>query len=85
MSSTVSPGAPRPTPLLVFGIDAGDPALLEEWIADGSLPHLAALVREGACTRARKLPLDPWLALSVSAVRVAGIVALAAHSTASCA
>jgi len=38
-------------PLLVFGIDAGDPALLEEWIADGSLPHLAALVRDGSCTR----------------------------------
>jgi len=39
------------TPLLVFGIDAGDPALLESWIADGSLPHLAALVREGSCAR----------------------------------
>ncbi len=39
------------TPLLVFGIDAGDPALLESWIADGSLPHLAALVREGSRTR----------------------------------
>ncbi len=39
------------TPLLVFGIDAGDPALLERWIADGSLPHLAALVREGSRAR----------------------------------
>lgn len=39
------------TPLLVFGIDAGDPALLEQWIADGSMPHLAALVRDGSRTR----------------------------------
>ena len=39
------------TPLLVFGIDAGDPDLLEQWIADGSLPHLAALVREGSHAR----------------------------------
>lgn len=44
---TATPAAP----LLVFGIDAGDPDLLESWIADGSLPHLAALVREGTYAR----------------------------------
>lgn len=57
----------RPAPLLVFGIDAGDPDLLESWIADGSLPHLAALVREGshARTGGDELSMEhgAWIAL----------------------
>ncbi len=57
----------RSAPLLVFGIDAGDPELLESWIADGSLPHLAALVREGSRARTGGAELSmehgAWIAL----------------------
>lgn len=45
---------PPPTPLarvIVLGIDAASPELLERWIADGSLPNLAALVARGASSR----------------------------------
>jgi predicted AlkP superfamily phosphohydrolase/phosphomutase len=38
-------------PLVIFGIDCGDPALLEQWLADGSLPALAALRARGAWGR----------------------------------
>ena len=36
------------TKVLVFGVDAMEPRLLEEWIEDGSLPTLAALKARGA-------------------------------------
>ena len=36
-----------PTKLLVLGIDAASPALVDEWIADGTLPNLAALAKRG--------------------------------------
>ena len=39
--------------LLVLGIDAASPQLLEEWIADGSLPNLAALAARGVTARTR--------------------------------
>jgi predicted AlkP superfamily phosphohydrolase/phosphomutase len=40
-----------PTRLLVIGIDAASPDLLDAWTADGSLPNLAALVNRGLVTR----------------------------------
>ncbi|MDQ6831377.1 MAG: alkaline phosphatase family protein [Gemmatimonadota bacterium] len=46
---------PAPTRLLVLGIDAGSPELLDTWIADGTLPNLAALVERGVVGRARGL------------------------------
>jgi len=36
-----------PARLLILGIDAASPALLRQWMADGSLPHLAALAARG--------------------------------------
>ncbi|MBC8087441.1 MAG: alkaline phosphatase family protein [Phycisphaerae bacterium] len=39
--------------LIVLGIDAASPDLLERWIADGSLPNLAALVRRGTVSLLR--------------------------------
>ncbi|MCC7362157.1 MAG: alkaline phosphatase family protein [Anaerolineales bacterium] len=38
-------------PLIILGLDAGDPRLLETWSADGRLPTLAALRRRGAWGR----------------------------------
>ena len=37
-----------PTRLLVIGIDAASPDLLDAWTADGTLPNLAALRSEGS-------------------------------------
>jgi len=42
-----------PTRLLVLGIDAASPDLLDRWIADGTLPHLRALVARGVVGRTR--------------------------------
>jgi predicted AlkP superfamily phosphohydrolase/phosphomutase len=42
-----------PTKLLVIGIDAASPALLDAWTADGTLPNLAALVARGLVGRTR--------------------------------
>jgi predicted AlkP superfamily phosphohydrolase/phosphomutase len=42
-----------PTRLLVIGIDAASPDLLDAWIADGTLPSLAALSRRGLVARTR--------------------------------
>ncbi|WP_411279137.1 hypothetical protein [Gemmatimonas sp.] len=39
------------TPVLAFGIDAGDSARRESWIADGSVLPRAALVRTDVCAR----------------------------------
>ncbi len=36
--------------MLVIGLDAGTPDLLERWMADGSMPYLAGLARAGACS-----------------------------------
>jgi len=45
----VSGGAPAR--LVVLGVDAAAPALLERWTGDGTLPNLAALVARGASGR----------------------------------
>ncbi len=37
--------------LLVLGIDAADPLLVERWITDGTMPNLARLIREGLTGR----------------------------------
>jgi predicted AlkP superfamily phosphohydrolase/phosphomutase len=42
-----------PTRLLVIGIDAASPDLLDAWIADGTLPNLAALSSRGLVARTR--------------------------------
>jgi predicted AlkP superfamily phosphohydrolase/phosphomutase len=44
-----------PTRLLVLGIDAASPDLLDGWIADGTLPSLAALAARGLTGRTRGL------------------------------
>ena len=41
------------TKLLVIGIDAASPDLLDAWMADGTLPHLAALASRGLVGRTR--------------------------------
>lgn len=40
-----------PARLLVLGIDAASPELLQRWMGDGSLPHLAALAARGVTGR----------------------------------
>ena len=44
-----------PTRLLVLGIDAASPELLDAWMADGTLPALAALSKRGLVGRTRGL------------------------------
>ncbi len=48
-------------PLIVVGWDGATPELVEPWMADGTLPHLAALARRGAWGPLRSLvhPLSP--------------------------
>jgi predicted AlkP superfamily phosphohydrolase/phosphomutase len=50
--------------LLMIGLDAAEPSLVERWIADGTLPHLAALRARGAYGRlgstASQLVGSPW-------------------------
>jgi predicted AlkP superfamily phosphohydrolase/phosphomutase len=41
--------------VLVIGIDAANPDLLDAWTADGSLPNLGALTRRGMTARTRGL------------------------------
>lgn len=40
-----------PARLLVIGLDAAEPTLLEKWAADGSLPGMAALIGRGVSVR----------------------------------
>ncbi|MGH7633120.1 MAG: alkaline phosphatase family protein, partial [Gemmatimonadaceae bacterium] len=42
-----------PTRLLVIGIDAASPELLDAWTADGTLPNLARLAARGLTGRTR--------------------------------
>ncbi|HEV7704752.1 MAG TPA: alkaline phosphatase family protein [Gemmatimonadaceae bacterium] len=42
-----------PTKLLVLGIDAASATLVEEWMADGTMPKLAALAKRGLTGRTR--------------------------------
>lgn len=50
--------------LLMIALDAADPALIERWTSDGTLPHLDALRRHGVsgrlATSARYLAGSPW-------------------------
>lgn len=52
-------GAPRR--VIVIGLDGMDPRLTERWIAEGKLPHLAALAASGAFRRLSTThpPLSP--------------------------
>lgn len=45
----------EPARLLVLGIDAASPDLLDSWVADGTLPNLAALATRGLTGRTRGL------------------------------
>ena len=44
---------PAPARLLLLGIDAANPALLERWAADGTLPNLAGLIARGTVANTR--------------------------------
>jgi predicted AlkP superfamily phosphohydrolase/phosphomutase len=59
----VKPAHPqRPAqPLLLVGWDGATPELIGPWMADGTLPNLAALARRGCWSRLRSLihPLSP--------------------------
>jgi predicted AlkP superfamily phosphohydrolase/phosphomutase len=50
--------------LLLIGLDAADPVLVQDWITRGDLPHLAGLQRRGTTMRletsARHLAGSPW-------------------------
>lgn len=50
--------------LLLIGLDAADPVLIEQWIADGTLPNLAILKKSGTygrlTTSAKYLAGSPW-------------------------
>ena len=50
--------------VLMIGLDAADPALIERWLADGTLPHLARLRARGSYRRlassAAWLAGSPW-------------------------
>jgi len=52
------------TPLLLIGLDAAEPRLIEQWIAEGSLPNLRRLRERGAYGRiassADWLAGSPW-------------------------
>ncbi|MEO7999772.1 MAG: alkaline phosphatase family protein, partial [Gemmatimonadaceae bacterium] len=48
-------GSTSPTRVLVLGIDAASPVLLERWIADGTLPNIAALVKRGLSSRVQSV------------------------------
>jgi predicted AlkP superfamily phosphohydrolase/phosphomutase len=39
------------SPLVIIGIDAGDPELLEQWTADGTLPNLGEIMARGCWGR----------------------------------
>jgi predicted AlkP superfamily phosphohydrolase/phosphomutase len=39
--------------VLLIGLDAAEPRLIEQWTEDGSLPTLCTLRREGAYARLR--------------------------------
>ena len=50
--------------ILMIGLDAGDPELIERWTGDGTLPHLASVRAEGMIGRldssAKYLAGSPW-------------------------
>jgi predicted AlkP superfamily phosphohydrolase/phosphomutase len=62
--------------VLVIGLDAGTPNLLERWMADGSMPFLAGLARGGGSARLEgdELMLEEGLWLSLLSGRPRGEV-----------
>lgn len=40
-----------PAPLLIFGLDAGDPRLLERWASEGRLPNVRSVMQRGCWAR----------------------------------
>ena len=57
-------GPAQRSPVLMIGLDAGDPELIERWTGDGTLPALAALRAQGVFGRlessASYLAGSPW-------------------------
>jgi len=41
----------RPAPLVILGIDAGDPAFIERWVREGRLPAIASVMERGSHAR----------------------------------
>ncbi len=41
----------RPAPLVILGIDAGDPNFIERWVAEGRLPAIASVMERGSHAR----------------------------------
>lgn len=41
----------KPNPLVILGIDAGDPDLIRQWVQAGDLPHIATLMQRGCWSR----------------------------------
>jgi predicted AlkP superfamily phosphohydrolase/phosphomutase len=56
--------SPERTRVLMIGLDAGDPELMERWTGDGTLPHLASIRAKGVFGRldssARYMAGSPW-------------------------
>lgn len=42
--------------VMAIGLDAADPGLLRQWVAEGHLPNLARLIEEGVCADVRTPP-----------------------------
>ena len=42
-----------PTKVLVLGVDAANPALLQDWAEDGTLPHIRSLISRGLVGKTR--------------------------------
>ncbi|MEM9502527.1 MAG: alkaline phosphatase family protein [Cyanobacteria bacterium P01_E01_bin.43] len=42
---------PKPNPLVILGIDAGDPNLIQRWVEAGDLPNISALMQRGCWGR----------------------------------
>ncbi len=63
-----------PAPLLVVGLDAGTPDLIERWMADGATPFLAGLAERGGAGRLEgdELMMEDGLWLSLFSGRPRG-------------
>jgi predicted AlkP superfamily phosphohydrolase/phosphomutase len=58
----IGTAAPATGPLVVLGLDAFEPDLLDRWSAEGRLPFLTELMNEGVCCRVRSSAFAdaPW-------------------------
>jgi predicted AlkP superfamily phosphohydrolase/phosphomutase len=41
----------RPAPLVILGLDAGDPGFIERWVGEGRLPAIASVMERGSHAR----------------------------------